>query len=472
VTGEIGQPDAVAVAYIHGNEISYSWHHSLIELLAYDLAHHGRVLRGGWVGMRPATGGIVEGRNKTIQTFLQDREAQWLWWVDTDMGFAPDTVERLMDAADPVERPVVGALCFAYAETSPDGMGGSRCSPRPTIFDWVGDGEQAGFRGWTNYPVSALVRCAGTGAACILIHRSVLERIQERYGPTWYDRAQAPSGKGWISEDLSFCLRLGALEIPLWVHTGVRTTHAKRTWVAEDDYWSWAAAPPATEEVAVLVPVLGRPEHAEPFMSSLRASTGLARCYAICDPEDSDAMAAWDRAGAIVLLDPAMRDRPGSFAEKVNFGYGKTGEPWVLLVGSDVCFHPGWLDHAQAMAGDRYHVIGTNDLGNPRVLAGEHAVHPLVRRSYIDQVGASWDGPGVVCHEGYRHWFVDDEIVGAAKQRGVWAMALASKVEHLHPLWGKGNPDEVYQLGEQHAAADRQHFVERLDVHAPQMASR
>ena len=455
-------PDAVAVAYIHGNQISYSWHHSLIELLAYDLAHHGRVLRGGWVGMRPATGGIVEGRNAAVEAFLADRDAQWLWWVDTDMGFAPDTVDRLVEVADPVSRPVVGALCFAYAEAGPDGMGGARCSPRPTIFDWVDDGEQAGFRGWTTYPISTLIRCAGTGSACILIHRSVFERIQGEYGPAWYSRARDPSGKGWISEDLSFCMRLGALQIPLWIHTGVRTTHAKQIWVTEEDYWSWAAAPPAAEEVAVLVPVLGRPQHATPFMASLRASTGLATAYAICDADDRDAANAWKEAGAIVLGITAGGSDPGTFAQKANIGYRESQAPWLLMAGSDVQFHPGWLDHALATAGDRFHVVGTNDMGNPRVLAGEHATHPLIRRSYIDQMGASWDGPGVVAHEGYRHWYVDDEIVTAAKQRGVWAMSLASRVEHLHPLWGKGEPDEVYALGEQHAADDRQRFLDRL----------
>ena len=68
----------------------------------------------------------------------------------------------------------------------------------------------------------------------------------------------------------------------------------------------------------------------------------------------------------------------------------------------------------------------------------------------------------MVCHQGYRHWFVDDEIVTAAKQRGVWQMALGSVVEHNHPLWGKAEDDEVYQLGQSSAEADRALFRARL----------
>ncbi len=77
----------------------------------------------------------------------------------------------------------------------------------------------------------------------------------------------------------------------------------------------------------------------------------------------------------------------------------------------------------------------------------------------------------MVAHEGYHHWFCDDEVVTAAKQRGVWAMALASKVEHLHPYFGKGEMDDVYRLGEQHADADKALFLERLAAHAPERAS-
>ena len=86
----------------------------------------------------------------------------------------------------------------------------------------------------------------------------------------------------------------------------------------------------------------------------------------------------------------------------------------------------------------------------------------MILRSYIEELGASWDGPGVVCHEGYHHWFVDDEIVAAAKQRGTFQAALGSQVEHLHPIAGKAADDEVYAAGELHAEDDLNLFEKRL----------
>jgi hypothetical protein len=465
-------PDAVTVAYLHQTNVAYSWHFSWWQLFLADLGTHQRIRRGGIIPMECNSGQLVAGRNKAVKDFLDGPPVPWLLWLDTDMGFQPDLLEQLIAAADPVERPIVGALCFGSRQLGGDGMGGYHTMPVPTVYDWApvqnSKGEELeGFDIRWGYPQNALVRCSATGSAAILIHRSVFERIGERYGPEWYHRV--PAREGSMGEDLSFCMRATALGIPVHVHTGVRTTHAKMMWLAEADYLVLGLADPATEEAAVLVPVMGRPEHAEPFMQSLRASTGLATAYAVCDHDDTEAVNAWKEAGATVIAAPAKaafeQMRPGSFAEKVNVGYYETTEPWMLLVGSDVRFHPGWLDQALAAAGDHNHVIGTNDLGNPRVMAGEHATHPLIRRSYVDEVGASWDGPGVVAHEGYRHWFVDDEIVTAAKQRGVWATALASRVEHLHPLWGKAEPDEVHRLGQLHAEADKALFEARLTIH-------
>lgn len=214
-------------------------------------------------------------------------------------------------------------------------------------------------------------------------------------------------------------------------------------------------------DVAIIVPVVGRPQNAARFMVSLEASGTYANVWAIAHRGDSETVDSWSRAGALVLETDGT-----TFAEKVNHGYRNTVEPWLFIVGDDVKFHPKWLDNALTVGSSRYDVIGTNDLGTLRVQNGEHATHMLIRRSYIDRYGASWDGPGVVCHEGYRHWYVDDEIVTVAKSRLAWIGAKSSIVEHLHPFWGKAEFDPVYELGQAHADADKRLFEERSTVNA------
>lgn len=243
---EEASPEAVAVAYVHEDDVPYSFLHSMIQLLDHDMAHHARIWSGGYVSIRGMTDGLASCRNLAIKQFLADSRADWLWWVDTDMGFMPDTVDRLLEAADPVERPVMGGLCFANREVDNDGMGGRRAIAAPVIMHWSQDGDEKGFDTRWDYPRDSVIRCDGVGAACVLVHRSVFERVQQQYGDHWYSRVRNPSTGELMAEDLSFCARVAALDIPIHVHTGVKTTHAKRIWLTEEDYWNQRAlyAPP------------------------------------------------------------------------------------------------------------------------------------------------------------------------------------------------------------------------------------
>jgi hypothetical protein len=235
--------NGVAVAYVYLNDVSFSWHRSVIDMLLFD---HEPILRGGYIATHCGTGNLVQARNQTAQTFLDERAAaDWLLWLDTDMGFEPNALSLLLAAADPVERPVVGGLCFAQREIGPDGMGGWITQPSPTVFDWASYDDHAGFIARQDYARDAVTQAAGTGSAMILIHRSVLAAMRERYGPCWYSRIPNHSAGEMTSEDLSFCMRLMEMKIPLFIHTGVKTTHHKAVWVDERQYDRLPPAPMA-----------------------------------------------------------------------------------------------------------------------------------------------------------------------------------------------------------------------------------
>jgi hypothetical protein len=454
----------VLLGYLHPHEVATSFHKSVMALVGWDISHNHRL--NGWASIKCASGGIPEGRNELAKALLNS-DCEWLFMIDADMGFEPVALDQLLALADPINRPIVGGLCFAQREAFDDGSNGFRCVPRPTIFDWVQheDGHWR-FTGRAHFPVNALVESAATGGAFLIIHRSVFERIRDDQGEVWFDRVLGTDGS-LIGEDISFFVRCQALNIPLYIHTGIRTTHLKQLWLGEADFWQSFYAPPAIDKIDILIPVLHRPQNIEPLMRSLTASTGLARAWFIVEEGDDAIIAEVERCGGFVL------QRSGSFAQKVNWAYQwlktsgqDTDAPWVFLAGDDVRFRPGWLDHAQDVA-RRYtaSVVGTNDLTNPRVMRGEHATHMMISKTYIEEQGASWDGPGTICHEGYHHWFVDDEIVSAAKQRRTFQVALASEVEHIHPMGGKAPNDEIYDLGDAKSEIDERHFKARFKKH-------
>jgi hypothetical protein len=205
--------------------------------------------------------------------------------------------------------------------------------------------------------------------------------------------------------------------------------------------------------VDIIVPVLWRAHTAGPFMASLAATGELDRvqvtvagCHA-----DVGALRSW--SGHNVQLVKVADDRP-TFAQKVNDVYRRTEAPWLLLVGDDVEWRAGWLDALLACARETAaKVIGTNDGGLQA--RGEMSPHPLIDRRYVDTLGASWDGPGVVAHEGYRHNYVDREILAVAQARGTYAFCREALVRHLHHGQGVSGVDSTYEVGTRHLQDDK-----------------
>lgn len=220
----------VSVAFVHGHEVAYSWHQSVLGLVAHDIANGQHVVRGGWLAVKYGTGGIAQARNDAVRRFMAE-SSDWLLWVDTDMGFAADSVDRLLEHADAESAPVIGGLCFMMREVGIDGLGGMLVQPKPTIFQWFKDGDREGFAAVDSFPKDQLLRVAGTGSAFILIHRSAFAKVAELYGQEWYTQIRNPSGDALLSEDLSFCARLAAADVPVYVHTGVVTSHLKHVWL-------------------------------------------------------------------------------------------------------------------------------------------------------------------------------------------------------------------------------------------------
>jgi hypothetical protein len=217
---------------------STSYTESLLRMFAYDAARDGMLLRGGGPMLLPASPNTLpERRNNAAQFLLDQSTAEWLLFVDSDMGFDETALELLLAAADPVERPVVGALCFGMRQVESDQRGGWRTQPFPTLYDWrPNDSGKFGFVLRYDYSADCVTQVAATGAAFLLIHRDVLAKLRAQVGDTWFDRARMDVGEGLMGEDISFCARLGRIGVPVFVHTGVKTTHLKPVWVDEDFY--------------------------------------------------------------------------------------------------------------------------------------------------------------------------------------------------------------------------------------------
>lgn len=217
--------------------------YSLADLMLID-SHTGGYIEGfAAVSSGPR---VAEARNTVIDEFAKGYpDADWLLFLDADMTFPANMLQIMMSVATPEETPILGGLCFT---------GGKHHEPHPTIFREVigktpeGD-EVRGLERIDDYPKDSLVKVGATGAACLLVHRTVLATMKEHFGklpsgrpspyPWFAEGLVGPSGESW-GEDVVFCMRATSLGIPVHVLTSIKLGHVKSHIIDEtyfDQYW-------------------------------------------------------------------------------------------------------------------------------------------------------------------------------------------------------------------------------------------
>jgi glycosyltransferase involved in cell wall biosynthesis len=219
-------------------------------------------------------------------------------------------------------------------------------------------------------------------------------------------------------------------------------------------------------ELAILIPVLRRAHRVLPLIEDINASGVDADIVFIASSNDKDECDELERAQQLydnVRILKMPPTKVGDYALKINWGYTAAPDSnvWFFLAADDIHFEPGWFQSAEsAYVSTGRRVIGTQDLGNSRVLAGEHSTHTLVHRSYVEEYGTI-DEADKILHEGYPHEFVDDEFIETAKLRDEFVFSYRSVVEHLHPMWGKAPSDPLYDAHRVRMRNGRRLFTKR-----------
>jgi len=205
---------SVLLGYIHAGDVRAEFMRSVLDVTAGPDADR----KIG--GVLDATAGslIAKARNLLVQQFLSTAR-EWLWMVDTDVVFSQRALPLLAEIADAATSPVVTGVVqivkadgtrfpsvFSLDVLSPGGM---RIEPLPMA-------------GW---PRSESFTVDACGAACLLVHRSVFAKIAAGDGPVWFLPIEVDNGL--VGEDVSFCMRAGAVGARPVVAARVLCGHVK-----------------------------------------------------------------------------------------------------------------------------------------------------------------------------------------------------------------------------------------------------
>lgn len=421
---------------------------SLAHLLAYDAQHHQRIVDGG-ASIMLGTTNVAHGRNQIVRNFLDRTSADWLWWIDSDMRFDPDTLDRLVEQADPEERPIMGALCFAL-------MRGESQEVIPTLYTLTDDDPPLPAR-VMGLPEPGVHQFSATGAGCVIVHRSVYEQM-ETYTPEgstpfgerafpFYEFApwSTPEGVDVMGEDLTFCYRAAAAGFPTHVDTRIVVGHVKPTVVDDLTFYAQFGQEPPTPTY-VVVPVKDRRDLTGALLDQLAEQGGYERIY-LFDNGSNKTTKNWlstlDTPG-LVVLDAAGQGIHQMWNTGIRMAVSHARGPCnIAILNNDL------------VLGDRF-LTGLKDglRSNPQVLAAcpnydqRPTDPPLVPLEGI--CAGRYDGTGGLCgfafmvrgemfaqgfplfDEDLAWFFGDNELVmHIARAQGLAVMVTGTAVEHV-----------------------------------------
>lgn len=222
----------VVVGYLHGDHLTQEFHHCLFRFFIHDMWGPNLVR-----GFLPQMSGVqvATARNAMVTQFLDNEHAEWLWMLDSDATFAPTMLDSLLAVADPTDRPIVGALAHKVrAANGDDGQPviDSHGSPEreivPTMYRALprgADGHWIGYQEIETYG-KGLMEVDATGTHCLLVHRSVFEKIESDHPHRWF--RESVIGPGILAgEDITFCLQARDHGFPVYVDTRLESGHVK-----------------------------------------------------------------------------------------------------------------------------------------------------------------------------------------------------------------------------------------------------
>jgi len=181
------------------------------------------------------SGLLSKQRNRVVKQFLDGTKSDWLLLIDSDEQLSLEAFDKLLETAHDKERPVVAGLVFAGFGIE----GAPYPKPVPAIFQDAPEG----FLPLYKYDKNSVFEIDAAGTGCLLIHRSVLEKMREtadkNQGTDWCWFWDGPVDGNWIGEDLLFCRRIRALGFPIYVNTGAILPHQKSYWLDERHHQLW-----------------------------------------------------------------------------------------------------------------------------------------------------------------------------------------------------------------------------------------
>lgn len=159
----------------------------------------------------------------------------WSLWIDSDIVLTKEVLKILWDTADKVVRPIVSGVYFISKQNE-----GTLMMPMPVLFnDGATQYEQKHLH---PLPRNQVVKIDNAGFGLVLMHKSVLKALNDKYPNDFWFGETNERGDNFIGEDIAFFRKVRAAGVPVHANTSALVKHMKR-FSLDDAYYNlyWAA---------------------------------------------------------------------------------------------------------------------------------------------------------------------------------------------------------------------------------------
>ena len=472
----------------------------MLFLEAWDAKHHGHIINGGSYLQVEGTN-VSHNRNRIVRLFLEGGW-EWLWQIDDDMVPEPDTLDRLMEAADAKDRPIVGALCFAR-------RAGANAEIISTLYRVQEINGQPTLRSEIGYPRDQLVPVTATGTGCLLVHRRVFIELAKRWQTPWpwFDYSEwGHEHSSWgpipgteftydgpgdhIGEDITFCLRAGSPHgnragyqgggevFPVYVHTGISVGHVKRFVIDEAEYMLRHPLNKGLPPSFVVIPVKGHHHFTEALLRQLDAQQGYAGIFLYDNGIDTDPYQGFmpERCEIIPAAGMHIHEMWNAGIRKARLGYAACN---IAILNNDLVIGPEFVEGlARGLrAHDGLWAVSPNYDG--RTFEGDILAVKGIAAGRMDGTGGLagfafmvkgelFDHGLPLFDEGYELWYGDNEFVWQIERLGgICGIVKDTLVDHIgggSNTSGDGKGSRLSEEWKSAAERDRLRFEERWGV--------
>lgn len=153
---------------------------------------------------------IYDSRNNLAAKAIMN-EYDRVLWLDSDMMFDPDLLERLSEDMD-MGLDFVSALCVKRHRPS------GPCIYQDIVYEMAGKAVRAEAIPYADYLKNSLFTVKGAGFGAVLVKTELMRDVWEHYGPPFNPMTQ-------MGEDLSFCWRVNQLGREMYCDSRINTGH-------------------------------------------------------------------------------------------------------------------------------------------------------------------------------------------------------------------------------------------------------